>query len=224
MPAYQSATGGTIGALLRQIQEEKNAQPLATPPSSDTSSPIRGLVQQPLQQVEAPDSSRVISVRPDTQPLSGGGDVPAVVPSAAAPVQSVGTPSVVGANYVKPAEVAGVPGVAPVPTPVPTPSPVQSQPSSVPASKIASVSAPSLATKITNAPSTSRGSVKGTSTKVSAPNPSPTPAPRPPNPTPVITRVPTPGHSSVGPIQVKNPLDLLKGYINKLAQQILPRA
>lgn len=88
MPVYQNAAGsGIIGTLLRQIQEERQTNPAAIPPANDPNSPIRNLVQQPLQQVESPDSSRIAQVRPETpgvavQPGQPGGVVPApnVVP------------------------------------------------------------------------------------------------------------------------------------------------
>lgn len=74
MAGYQQPTGSNIGNLLRAIQEEKNQSPLLNP-TSDVNSPIRNLTQQPLQQVEAPDSSRVAVVRPElntaAEPLSG---------------------------------------------------------------------------------------------------------------------------------------------------------
>lgn len=101
MGAYPSAAGGTIGSLLRAIQEEKQQGPLATPPQTEAGSPIRNLVQAPLMQAESPESSRVISVRPEAAPVQQGvvqsvvPPVPAVVPAASvvAPTAPSGSPA-----------------------------------------------------------------------------------------------------------------------------------
>src|SRR5581483_7128901 len=101
---YPTGTGSNIGELLRLIQEQKNSSLAAVPPAAQPESPIRGIVQQPLQAPESPTSSRVVSVRPEgvtqQEPQSGqviaagesvpGGVIGPVVPPKAsvAPVVS----------------------------------------------------------------------------------------------------------------------------------------
>jgi hypothetical protein len=70
--AYQgSSIGGDIGSLLRMIQEEKASSVLAQPPASEPSTPVREVVQEPLQSPEAPGSQRVVSTRPEmAEPLA----------------------------------------------------------------------------------------------------------------------------------------------------------
>ncbi len=86
---YPTGTNN-IGTLLRMIQEDQNKNLAALNPSAEPSSPIRGLVQQPLTAPEAPGTSRVVSIRPEGTPS----------------VQGEATPSVV-------APVAPTPGIAP---------------------------------------------------------------------------------------------------------------
>lgn len=114
MPAYPSASSGNIGALLRAIQEDNQTSPLSQPPQTQVGSPIRNLVQGPLQQVEAPQSAHVVSVRPESAGVST--TAPTQAPSAIGPI----------VNKVV-APVAPLPPPPP-PTPVPTPTPPPSQP------------------------------------------------------------------------------------------------
>ncbi len=204
MPVYQQS-GSTIGNLLRAIQEDKSVSPLGAPPQSDTASPIRGLVQQPLLQSEAPDSARAAVIRPE---LSLGQETAGVVPPqgpiaptaagavvapVAPPVRDVSPSSglpVAEFNAGHPAP-AGKPGNSSSPMPVSSPTP-------------AKVSFPTLATKITSAP---KAQVLGASTKASVPVPKPTPAPSQPKPS---NNAPKP--SSVGQFIV----DIFKGIGTKL--------
>lgn len=188
MPAYQSTTGGTIGALLRQIEEDKQKSPLAELPSNQPGSPVRDLIQGPLQSVESPDTAHVMSVKPE---LSGAGDtapsgvVPANVPlnqpgAPAAPAAPVVAPVIQrpidnGPEVVAPQAPSAAPAAVstPNPTPVPTPTPranpvglgTQVMPFSQPAVKGTSTSKPKTAAQ-------------------QAPHPSPTPGAAPvPTPT-----------------------------------------
>lgn len=164
MPVYQNAAGsGVIGTLLRQIQEDRQTNPAAIPPANDPNSPMRELVQQPLQQVESPDSSRVAQIRPETpgvavQPGQPGGVVPApnVVPPAA-PIAPV-TPSALAPN-VTPARssIPGTPNVsAPsVTAPVRAASPMNLSQNIMPSSinRVSAVSRPSATPTPSPAPS-----------------------------------------------------------------------
>lgn len=78
---YQSATGSNIGTLLRLIQEDQNKSLAATPPASEPGSPIRGVIQGPLQAPEAPNSNRVVSLKPEGA-LQQGPQQPGVAPVA----------------------------------------------------------------------------------------------------------------------------------------------
>lgn len=125
---YPSGISNNIGELLRLIQEEKSSSLAAVPPSSEPSSPIRGMVQQPIQTPEAPGSSRVVSIRPEGVTQQGPEATPTVVspvmptpvptpepvaPRAASSVSAVSQPSPSAPSSVS----------RPVPTPVPTPTP-----------------------------------------------------------------------------------------------------
>jgi hypothetical protein len=136
--AYGNLGGTSIGALLRMIQEEKATQP-PIPPSAEVGSPMRGVIQQPIQLPESPGTTHVVSVKPEA------------------------TPSPSNQPMASPARALGGPGLnpPPVPTPVPTPArPQQNTPATANLAKsstpsVAKVSAPSIATKI--APSTTYG-------------------------------------------------------------------
>lgn len=89
MASPYTSQSGSIGALLRQIQEENKQGPLTEIPQNLPSSPIRNLIQQPAMQTESPDSSRSLSIRPETgaEPLTGAtGMESEVIPPAAPPV------------------------------------------------------------------------------------------------------------------------------------------
>lgn len=101
---YPQSSQSNIGTLLRLIQEDKNQSMAATPPSAEPGSPIRGVVQQPLQAPNDPNSARVVSLRPEGATQSGpqAEAMPNVVPPVApviapqapvAPVPSVSAPS-----------------------------------------------------------------------------------------------------------------------------------
>ncbi len=166
MPVYQNAAGsGIIGTLLRQIQEDRQTNPAAIPPGNDPNSPIRNLVQQPLQQVESPDSSRIAQVRPETpgvavQPGQPGGVVPA--PSVISPVTPVApvTPSAPAPNATPGgSSIPGVPSVStPSAAPVRAASPINLSQNIMPSSinRVATVSRPSATPRPAQAPAQSR--------------------------------------------------------------------
>lgn len=190
--------GGGIGALLRRIQEEDATGPLATPPASEAGSPIRGLVQAPLSQSEAPDSSRVIATRPEVNPATATGAVtPTIAPTVVPPVSPVVAP------------------VSPNPTPGVT-APVSAQPSSQPSNPGNSPSAPVVPKSVQKAPSAPSLS---TSIRPSVLGNSVSPAPAKPslNLSQTKTAAPaakpkaTPSQSRVGPLMVQ---DLLKSLGN----------
>lgn len=156
---YQPKTGSTIGNLLRMIQEDKSAGPLAAEPSAEPGSPIRELIQQPVFQAESPDSSRVASIRPEIEAQGEAGGV--VSPVSPQPLEGAG-------NVIAPAR-----PVAPGSPDVVSPS-APSQPSQSGGQSSSPVSFPSIATKITtpvaagykaSAPAKPQGQVQGASTK-----------------------------------------------------------
>ncbi len=63
MPGYFNQ-GSSIGSLLRFIQEQKSQSPII-PPKSESGSPIRNVVQQPLSGSEGQGTSKVVSIRPE---------------------------------------------------------------------------------------------------------------------------------------------------------------
>ena len=64
MASYLNQNGNSIGSLLRFIQEQKSQSPII-PPSSEASSPIRGVIQGPLKSPEDTGTSKVVSIRPE---------------------------------------------------------------------------------------------------------------------------------------------------------------
>lgn len=185
MPTYPSGAGGTIGSLLRAIQEERETGPLANLPGNQPSSPIRGLVQGPVFQPEAPSSARVIAVRPETTPVATPGeDLSDIIPPV--PAETPITPEISTPQLSVPAPVAPrqtTPSAQPA---APRPSAASSAPSthspapapSAPASRPAP-QAVSLATTIrpSSAPAPSRVT---SAPSQPAPKPSPTPQSAPP--------------------------------------------
>lgn len=176
--AYQSGDG-TIGGLLRQIQDDKSLNPLQINPQSQPGSPIRGLVADPVFQPEAPDSSRIFATRPEITPALNGSVPPApeaIPPIGANPVVAAGQPvpppteasPIEGDQSFSPSNPSpsssGVPQSRSTPSPVPTAAPKASTPSVL---GLATKIAPAAAPKATPVPA-----------KVSAPKPSPTPAPQ----------------------------------------------
>lgn len=126
---YPNGQGSNIGTLLRLIQEDKNQSVAATSPSSDPNSPIRSLNQQPIQAPNDPNSSRVVSLRPEGVTQSGP--------------QAEAQPNVVAP-------------IMPVAPQAPT-SPVAPQAPNNPGSSISSnptpsFSSPSIGTRISSAP------------------------------------------------------------------------
>jgi len=124
MAVYQNEIGGSIGALLRKIQEERERMPHMVAPGAEAGAPMREMVTSPLQQVEAPETARVVSIRPEISPVAPGG-APQVVPPVA-PV--AGMPSVVPPVAPR----APSPGGAPAPS---APAPGISAPSLAPSAR-----------------------------------------------------------------------------------------
>ena len=62
---YPKITGGSLGQLLRAIQESREQSPAAIPQASEVGSPIRAMGTPPTVGVESPGSERVISVKPE---------------------------------------------------------------------------------------------------------------------------------------------------------------
>ena len=87
-------SGSNIGTLLRLIQEDQNKSLPAINPANDPNSPIRGVIQGPLNAPESPGSSRVVSVRPEGAIQQGEQANPQVVGPVApvAPVAQVAGP------------------------------------------------------------------------------------------------------------------------------------
>lgn len=165
---YQATgQGGGIGALLRRIQEDTAQSPLATPPNSEAGSPIRGVVQQPLSQVEAPDSSRVIVTRPELAQAPGE-SVPGTTVPAASPIEApvVGPRVVAPVQPVTPATEGGP--VAPAQNNQPSQSNNNPSSNSGQSSTSRPIQTPSLATSIK--PS---AAVLSSTTKAPAPTPKP---------------------------------------------------
>lgn len=99
---YPTAGGNNIGNLLRMIQEENQQNPIITQnPQTQVGNPVRQSVLEPVKQSEAPDSSRVAVVRPESAPVVGG-EQPQVTPPAPgvvapiAPAPAAPTPPSVG--------------------------------------------------------------------------------------------------------------------------------
>lgn len=178
MPVYQNAAGsGIIGTLLRQIQEDRQTNPAAIPPANDPNSPIRNLVQQPLQQVESPDSSRIAQVRPETpgvavQPGQPGGVVPD--PNVVAPA----------------APIAPVMPSAPAPSATPGGSSIPGTPS------VSAPSAPVRAASPFNLSQSIMPSSINRAITVSRPSATPTPSPAPSRP------AAAPAQSRIGPLSL----------------------
>ena len=120
MSVYPSMVGGNIGSLLRMIREDQANSPVAQPVSSEMSSLLRDMVTQPLKNVEAVGSSRMVSVPSEQAPnpqIGGIQDTPGMVvpPQTPAPVSPVSAPQ---SNYSRSPSAS-----QPIPTPVPTPTP-----------------------------------------------------------------------------------------------------
>ena len=172
MAIYQPNGGSGIGTLLRMIKEQRSQGPIV-PPSAQVSSPIREVVQGPLETPESPETSRVISVRPETSPTSTsvapvGPIAPSVRSSASTPVAPV-NPVVAPVNTAVPKQVEG---------------PMQAKVAGAVAPR--EVSPMSIGTKITPPPNALVGeaptsivgrSRSGVAVLEPAPNPTPTPAP-----------------------------------------------
>lgn len=132
--AYLQAQGqSAIGALLRKIQEERNVNPVATPPGTEISSPIRELVQPPLSQVESPESAHVYAAKPEASSTTGQPVLPAQ-PSTNGipPAQPITLASRVIPAATPPAPMSQTPG--PVNNPAPS-QPANNQPAAQPVNK-----------------------------------------------------------------------------------------
>lgn len=135
MAGYINSTGSSIGSLLRSIQEQKSGSPV-TAPNAQTGSPIRDVVQNPLQGSEGIGSSKMVSLRPE-----------GVLTATGSPIEQ-GTPQ---SSRIGPISIGGEAGVGPgAPGPfspeTKSLSPNLSAPSSSGAS--ASIRQPSLGTTI----------------------------------------------------------------------------
>lgn len=145
---YQPGTGSNIGTLLRLIQEEQAVNPLNVKPSSDPNSPLRELVQGPLQSPEDPGSSRVVSVRPEG--VTGESVEGQVITPGGSPVLPSSSSVIAPKAYVPPVQTA----------PQGNPNQIsENRPSSISTPTVQSL--PSIGTKITSAP---RSAVLGVST------------------------------------------------------------
>ena len=80
MASYLNQNGNSIGSLLRFIQEQKSQSPMV-PPGTETGSPIRGIVQEPLKAPEDVGTSKVVSLKPEA--VIGASQGPAVGQEAA---------------------------------------------------------------------------------------------------------------------------------------------
>ncbi len=217
MAIYPSAAGSTIGSLLRGIQEDQSKNPLAIPPSTATSSPIRGMIQQPLMQAESPESARVIAIRPEVAPLTGGEQNPNVIaPVAPAPVSTKPVTPVAPITPVAPAAPTPVsPSVNPGPS-ASSVGPSASSPARTAGPAPSAPAAMNLATRISAAPSLPR---TGPGYPISTlNNPIPTPAPQRPNYTPNAgAPVPTPTIAYSNPHPYNAPRQMSIGdYISQL--------
>lgn len=119
--------GGSIGGLLRAIEEQRGDSPLGVNPSSLPGSPIRQLEAPPPVGVESPNSARVISFRPEdvTAPGGPGSNDPGIT-GIPVPVRSAPTPGFAG---------QGGPGESSQPSPAPN-QPSSPQPAARPAASV----------------------------------------------------------------------------------------
>jgi len=82
---YPTNQQSNIGNLLRLIQEEKSTNPAIASPGNEVASPIRDVIQGPIQAPESPGSSRTISARPEGI-AAPGSETPGQVVAPVAPV------------------------------------------------------------------------------------------------------------------------------------------
>lgn len=115
-----SEIGGSIGALLRKIQEERERMPHMVAPGAEAGAPMREMVTEPLKQVEAPETARVVSIRPELGPAAAGAG-PQVVPPVAPVAPIAGMPSIVppsmSGGAPSPGGAPSAPSFAPSPAP-----------------------------------------------------------------------------------------------------------
>jgi len=166
MASYLNQNGNSIGSLLRFIQEQKSQSPII-PPSSEASSPIRGVVQEPLKSPEDTGTSKVVSLRPEGNVATQGESVGQGPAQGVTPQRTSlgwtgigGAPiSVVGANE---------PGSGmTIPSATRTMGDVVNQTGAASGSKT-SISQPVIGTKISSAP-TSVGQTVSQANKVYSP-------------------------------------------------------
>lgn len=122
MGIYPDASGGSIGALLRQIQDERQNNPAATPPNTEVGNPVRDLTQPALSAVESPESAHVFATRPELTPGQPGQGAPLGEGTVVPPVAPEPSAS---AGVVAPAGPAGNPSAPAAPS---APSPAPSSP------------------------------------------------------------------------------------------------
>lgn len=65
MAGYSQPSGGDIGTLLRQIQEQKSGNPVTLPPGAETAAPLRDTVQTTVLNPESSGSSRNLTLSPE---------------------------------------------------------------------------------------------------------------------------------------------------------------
>jgi hypothetical protein len=117
--AYGLGAGSSIGSLLRFIQEQKSQGPIV-PPGTETGSPVRAMVQEPLKAPESVDTAHVVSIKPEGVPSVSGGETqsavtPASAPTPVSPVSATPmTPPSMGSSPVaEPVGEMGKPSVTP---------------------------------------------------------------------------------------------------------------
>lgn len=108
MPGYLNQAGNSIGSLLRFIQEQKSQSPIV-PPKSESGSPIRNVVQQPLSGEEGKGTSKVVSIRPEGTLTPSGQPIEQGTPQSS----RIGPISIGGAD-IGPVGKVGPEGEAPV--------------------------------------------------------------------------------------------------------------
>lgn len=106
MAGYLNQNGNSIGSLLRFIQEQKSQSPII-PQGAEVGSPLRNVVQEPLQGSEGIGTSKVVSLRPEGTLTEGGEAIKQGTPQSSrvgpisiggGDVGSIAPPSVVAAN------------------------------------------------------------------------------------------------------------------------------
>jgi len=127
--AVPYAGSGSIGALIRLIEQEKSKAPTAMKPEMELGAPIREMTAQPFMAPESVGTARTLSLKPEGVPssmIAGGGQVtPAAAPPT--PAAPIGVP-VVGPSIGMPERTPSSAGPASSPTPQPGPAPAPMMP------------------------------------------------------------------------------------------------